>query len=200
MRSEGTERRGRGVRRVAVLVALLLAAVGVSLALAACGNDDSSDTTTAATVAGSPEEAYANGLGSATEAVAGLGAAIVSGGSDEDVASDLRTSLDQWQSAIGDITDLDLTDDLSSQRDDLVASSGAFVDAWNAVADEWESGATGGLLELVQQRTPIIDGIDALQSSVTGLLSVADEEISAQLEDAEDQLSEALSEIEGASP
>lgn len=44
MRSEVAERRGRGVRRVAVPVAFPLAAVGVSLALAACGNDDSSDT------------------------------------------------------------------------------------------------------------------------------------------------------------
>ncbi len=189
---------GRG-SVASVLVAALLA-VAVSLALTGCGGDSSDDSTTAATTTTSAEEAYANGLTNAAKALGSFGTAVSSGSSGEQTADDIRSAIGEWESAIGSITDLDLPASLQGQRDTLVADSRAFVDAWNAVADSYDSSATNGVLELVQMRSPILQGVDSLQAAITGALQAAGSAAQSELESAQNELTDALSEITSLRP
>lgn len=209
--SEGTGRRvlvrttrvrlsGRD-RIVSIAIASLLALVGV-LALAACDSDSDSagDSSTTATSLSGSEQAYAEGLANAAQAVASLGQAVASGSSGEQTADDIRSATRDWESAIGSIDGLDLPAGLQGQRDQLVEDSRVFVDGWNEVANEYDSSATNGLLELVQMRAPILAGITSLQSAIRGGLEEAGSAAQTELESARDQLRDALSEITSLRP
>jgi hypothetical protein len=173
----------------------LLAALALGLGLVACGDDDSSaDSTTQSTI--SAEQAYAEALIDASTAVGDLGAAIVSGRSGSETASSIESAVDEWNSAISAMEDLDLTGEPASQRDGLVSASEPFADAWTSVAQQWESSAVDGALELVQQRSPIISGVNALQTAVTGAISEAGGQLRSQLDSAASEITKALGEIQ----
>ena len=181
-------------RPVTVLLLAMLLAVA-SIALTACDSDSSGDSTTSDTTTVSAEQTYAEGLTDAAQAVGSLGTAVVSGSGGEQTAEDIRSALDDWESAIGSIDGLDLPASLQDDRDRLVEDSRAFVDAWNEVADQYESSTTNGLLELVQMRSPILEGIDALQAAITGALEEGGDALQSELDSAQDQVTDALSEI-----
>lgn len=184
--------------RLVFISILLFAAIAVGLT--ACGEDsDSADSTTAATAtaAQSPEEVYATALQDAGTAFVDLSAAVVSGDDPGEVASSIRDSVASWEQAIDSAESAELTDDgLIDQRDALVASSPDFVAAWSAVADQWERSTGDGVLELVQQRTPIADGAEALGSAVEGALQSAGEQAKDQLERLQEQIETGVEEID----
>jgi len=183
-----------------LILAFVLVFTALAVGLVACG-DDSDDgdaaTTAPATAAQSPEVAYATALDDAGMAFVDLGAAVASGDEAAAVASSIRDSVAAWEEAIAAASAAELTDDaLADQRDALVASSPDFVAAWSAVADQWERSTGDGVLELVQQRTPITGGAQALGTAVEGALQSAGEEAKAQLEGLEEQIQDGLDEIE----
>lgn len=192
MHATSTALRSFSRSRVAgVVIALFIAALS-GLAFTACSSDDS---TTTATSTSSPEQAYAEGLANAARAVVSLGQAVTSGSSGEQTAADIRSATQDWESAISSIDVLDLQARLQGERDQLVEDSRAFVDAWNEVANEYDSSTTNGLLEIVQMRSPILEGITSLQSAIAGALEEAGSATQDVLASAEDQLRDALSQI-----
>lgn len=186
-------------RLVGALIALLIAFLS-GLALTACSSDGSGDSTTTATSASSPEQAYAEGLANAARAIVSLGQALTTGSSGEQTATDIRSAIQDWESAIGSIDELDLEASLQGDRDQLVEDSRAFIDAWNEVADEYDTSTANGLLEIVQMRSPILEGITSLQSAIGGALDEAGSAAQDALASAEDQLRDALSEITSLRP
>lgn len=183
--------------RVSFALIALLAAIAAGFALTACGDDDE-PSSGATTVAQSSDQIYAEGLASASEAAVDLAAAVVSGDSPEEVASQIESALAEWEAAIGQIGPLDLTGELASQRDTLVASSDPFVAAWTNVADEWSSDTANGLLELAQQIDPIVAGIQGLEGAVGGALQAVGSQAQETLDGVESELQTALDEIQGA--
>lgn len=190
------------------LLAVLLAAA-LAVGLAAC--DDDSETggpTTAATAtatassttvttAPTSEEAYAEGLRDAAGALTDLGGAVVSGDEPQAVQDAIASALDEWQDAIDRAGAADLDDPtLVGQRDDLEAASPDFVSAWTAVGDQWATGRANGLLELAQQRAPIVGGAQALAGAIDGALSTAGEEAQSRLEGLRDEVTSALEQIQ----
>lgn len=187
--------------RLNVLAVLAIIAAALAVGLAACGDDDSSgDAASTATAAEqTPDQAYAAALRDAADSVAGLAGAVTSGDEPGMVSSSIRDGVGDWQSAIAAAEAADLTDaTLVQQRDGLVAASPAYVDAWGAVADEWEGGTADGLLELVQQRSAISDGTSALATAVKGVLEEAGNEARAELEGVQSEIENALEEVRSA--
>lgn len=179
-----------------VRVLLMLMAGLLAVGLAACGDDDgeAADPTTAtATAPRSGEEAYADALRDASSAVSGLAAAVASGDDPATVEASITAALADWQDAVARAEAADLADaSLDGQRDALVASSPAFVAAWTAVAGEWATSATNGLLELVQRRSDIAGATRALAEAVDGALAVAGEEARGALEGVRAEITSAL--------
>jgi hypothetical protein len=182
-----------------VRVLLLLMAGLLVVGLAACGDDDgeAADPTTATVTAPLPaEEAYADALRDASSAVSDLAAAVVSGDDPATVAASITAALAEWEDAVARAGAAGLADaSLAGQRDALVASSPAFVGAWTAVAEEWATSGTNGLLELVQRRSDIADATRALAAAVDGALAVAGEEARSALEGVRAEITSALERI-----
>jgi hypothetical protein len=187
--------------RLNLLAVLAIIAAALTVGLAACGDDDSGGDSgsTATAAAQTPDEAYAAALRDAAGTVAGLAGSVTSGDEPAMVASSIRDGVADWQSAIAAAQAADLTDaTLVEQRDALVAASPAYVDAWTAVADEWDGGTANGLLELVQQRSAISDGTSTLATAVEGVLQQAGSEARAELQGVEAEIEDALDQVRSA--
>lgn len=191
---------GKGIdvqARSRILVVLVLLVASLALGLVACGGDDSgADAASTSTAAQAPNEVYAEALRDAATATAGLAGVIASGDDPEDAAASIRDRLADWQDAISAADAAELTEmTLVEQRDALVAASPAYVEAWTAVADEWETGTANGILELVQQRSPISDGTSALATAVQGALENAGAAAADELRGVQQEIESALDEV-----
>ena len=187
------------MKRHRIILGAILLLASLAVGLTACGDDDSgaADSTTIVTSAQSPERAYATALSGAGGAFVDLGAAIASGDDPTTVASSIRESLSTWEQAIAEADAADLTNEkLAGQRDALVASSGDFTAAWSAVADQWEGGEANGILELVQQRSAIAGGVEALAAAAEGAVEIAGAEAQDVLEGLQEQIDAGLDEIQ----
>jgi hypothetical protein len=201
MMRHGTHRAGR----TAALAAGALAAA-VVVGLAGCGSGSGSDTagpTTADPVASAvtaPAGAgsvYVQALDEATSAMTGIATAILdpnapTGTRGPRIEAEL-TRLDAAATAMQGIQLSDATVD--AQRKDLLAAIPPFDTAMRAVLAAGQQDPVNGGLELVQQRGPILAGVDATLAADAGAITALGDSARAALTKAQAELQRQLTDL-----